>query len=298
MFHLPLLNALKTFVIAGHYLNFTKASEDLLVSPSAVSHQIKILEEYIGVKLFIRENRNLTLTIEGTQLHASLEGPFNQIARTLHNTLQNRERETLNVSLRPFFSSTWLAPRLNGFLRDNPQIQINLTHGIIAPDFLTNHIDVAIVWGKGNWKGIEAKLLMPGNLAPVCSPILIEQQGYPKNPSDLKNYTLIHDEDHSAWDTWLDQSGTENIGFKAGLIIDDTNVRVQSILNGQGIMLGCPTLLKEYLDDGRLVKLFESCLNDYSYYLVYSKNALLTHNMKIFIDWITSEALISINPEL
>lgn len=298
MFHLPLLNSLKTFVVAGHYLNFTKASEDLLVSPSAVSHQIRVLEDYLGFKLFTRKNRNLTFTVEGAQLHASLEEPFNQIARTLHNVLQNRGIEILNISLRPFFSNVWLTKRLNSFWEENPQIQINLTHSIKIPNFSTDNIDIAIVWGKGNWTGMKVKLLVPSKLTPICSPILINQQGYPKNPSELKRYALIHDEDHSAWRTWLDQSGAKNVSCKNNLIIDDTNVRVQSVINGQGIMLGSPTLLKNYLDNGNLVQLFDSYLDDYAYYLIYSESLLLTDSMKIFIDWVTSEAKISNNTEV
>jgi LysR family glycine cleavage system transcriptional activator len=103
MFHLPLLNALKTFVVAGHYLNFTRAADDLLVSPSAVSHQIRILEDYLCIKLFVRQNRTLTLTDEGAHLHAALEGPFDHIARAIQNALQNRGTESLRIALRPFF---------------------------------------------------------------------------------------------------------------------------------------------------------------------------------------------------
>ncbi|MDO6564542.1 LysR substrate-binding domain-containing protein [Amphritea sp. 1_MG-2023] len=290
MLHLPLLNALKTFVIAGHYLNFTKAAEDLLVSPSAVSHQVKVLEEYLGFKLFIRQNRTLTLTIDGAHLHASLEGPFDQIARALQDTLQNRGRESLRIALRPFLSSAWLAPRLNSFWGKHSQIEIDLIHNIKMPDFMRDHIDIAIVWGKGDWPGMEAKLLIPGDLTPVCGACLIEQHGRPKSPAELSDHTLIHDEDRSAWDAWLEKSGVGSVNCKANLIIDDTNVRIQSILNGQGIMLGCPTLLRKELDEGVLVQLFETCLDTYGYYLIYPENIQLTPNMETFIDWIFSEA--------
>nr|WP_320136620.1 LysR substrate-binding domain-containing protein [uncultured Amphritea sp.] len=290
MLHLPLLNALKTFVIAGHYLNFTKASEYLLVSPSAVSHQIKVLEDYLGFKLFIRKNRTLTLTIDGAHLHASLVGPFDQIARAIQDTLNNRGRESLNIALRPFFSSAWLAPRLNSFWGKNPKIEIDLTHSIKMTDFMSDHIDIAIVWGKGDWPGVETKFLIPGNLTPICAPSLIEQHERPKTPADLTNYTLIHDEDRSAWDAWLEKSGAGSVNCKTNLIIDDTNVRIQSILNGQGVMLGCPTLLRKELDDGRLVQLFDTYLDTYAYYLVYPEKMQLTDNMEIFIDWLINEA--------
>lgn len=289
MLHLPLLNALKTFVVAGHYLNFTKASEDLLVSPSAVSHQIRVLEDYLGFKLFIRQNRTLSLTIDGAHLHTALEGPFDQIARALQDTLHNRGRESLNIALRPFLSSAWLAPRLNNFWGLNPKIEIDLTHTIKVPDFMTDNVDLGIIWGKGDWPDMEAKFLLPGDLTPICSASLIEQQGRPKTPADLCDYTLIHDEDRSAWDAWLEKSGAGNVSCKANLIIDDTNVRVQSIINGQGVMLGCPTLLKRDLEEGRLVQLFDICLDTYSYYLVYPKKMQLTRNMETFVNWILQQ---------
>lgn len=286
MFHLPLLNALKTFVVAGHYLNFTKAADELLVSPSAVSHQIRVLEDYLGVKLFVRQKRALFLTPEGAQLHEALEAPFDQISRAVQNTVQNRTRESLHISLRPFFSSAWLAPRLNSFWGQNPKIEIDLTHTIKAPNFMSDQIDLGIIWGKGDWPDLESKFLLPGNLTPICSASLIEKQGRPQTPEDLNRFTLIHDEDKSAWDAWMKKSGAGDLNCQGNLTIDDTNVRVQSTLNGQGIMLGCPTLLHRELEDGELVQLFDVCLDTYAYYLVYPKKLQLTKNMEIFIDWI------------
>lgn len=286
MMHLPLLNALKTFVVAGRYLNFTKAAEDLLVSPSAVSHQIRVLEEYLEVKLFIRQSRALSLTQEGEELHAALVGPFDAIARAIQNVLQYKRRESINIALRPFFSGGWLAPRLNLFWGQHPDIEIDLIHMIKAPDFNSDNIDLAILWGKGDWPGMEVKLLLPGALTPICSAELLEREGRPTSPAELSRFTLIHDEDRSAWDAWLSKAGAGNVSSKGKLIIDDTNVRVQSIQNSQGIMLGCPILLKPQLDSGRLVQLFDICLDTYNYYLVYPKNQVLSDSMTTFIDWL------------
>lgn len=286
MLHLPLLNALKTFVVAGRYLNFTKAAEELLVSPSAVSHQIRVLEEYLEVKLFIRQSRALSLTIEGEQLHAALVGPFDAIARAIQNTQQFKRRESINIALRPFFSGGWLAPRLNLFWGQHSDIEIDLIHMIKAPEFGSDNIDLAILWGKDEWPGMEVKLLLPGNLTPICSAELLEREVRPTHPSELSRFTLIHDEDRSAWDAWLSKADAGNVSSRGKLIIDDTNVRVQSIQNSQGIMLGCPLLLKPHLDSGRLVQLFDICLDTYNYYLVYPKNKVLSDSLTTFIDWL------------
>lgn len=292
MLHLPLLNALKTFVVAGSHLNFTRAADDLLVSPSAVSHQIRVLEEYLEIKLFIRQNRALSLTPEGLRLHQALKQPFDQIARAIQDTARNRDTGSLRIALRPFFSGVWLAHRLNGFWGKWPQIRIDLIHTIKMLDFNTENIDLGILWGKGDWPGLQSHLLVPGNLAPICSAEFIKEHGRPATPADLAKYTLIHDEDHSAWDAWVEKAnaGAGALDFSANLTIDDTNVRLQSILNNQGIMLGCPTMLKKFLDDGKLVQLFDICLDTYSYYLVYPKELQLTKSMQIFVDWLLAEA--------
>lgn len=286
MLHLPLLNALKTFVVAGRYLNFTKAAEELLVSPSAVSHQIRVLEEYLEVKLFIRQKRTLSLTVEGAQLHGAVLGPFDAISRAIQNTLQYKRRESINIALRPFFSGAWLAPRLNLFWGQYPDIEIDLMHMIKAPEFGIDNIDLAILWGKGDWPDMEVMLLLPGNLTPVCSAELLAREGRPTSPNELNRFTLIHDEDRSGWDAWLAKAGASNVSGKGNLIIDDTNVRLQSIQNSQGIMLGCPSLLKADLDSGRLVQLFDISLDTYGYYLVYPKKQLLTERLSTFIDWL------------
>lgn len=286
MLHLPLLNALKTFVVAGRYLNFTKAAEELLVSPSAVSHQIRVLEEYLEVKLFIRQSRALSLTVEGELLHMALIGPFDAIARAIQNVLQYKRRESINIALRPFFSGGWLAPRLNLFWGQYPNIEIDLIHMIKAPEFGCDDIDLAILWGKGEWPGMEVKFLLPGNLTPICSAELLEREGRPTSPAELSRFILIHDEDRSVWDAWFNKAGVGNVSSKGKLVIDDTNVRVQSIQNSQGIMLGCPLLLKPHLESGRLVQLFDICLDSYNYYLVYPKNQILSDSLTTFIDWL------------
>lgn len=289
MLHLPLLNALKTFVVAGNHLNFTKAADELLVSPSAVSHQIRVLEEYLGLKLFVRKNRSLTLTQEGVQLHHDLQGPFDQISKAIQYAVKDRNQGALKIALRPFFSSSWLAQRLSLFWGKHPEIAIDLIHTIKVPDFYRDNIDLGIVWGKGDWPDVDVELLLEGNLTPICSRKLLEEKGLVSTPLDLDRFTLIHDEDHSAWECWLKKAGVPlDTCMKNSHIIDDTNVRVQAILNGQGVMLGCPTLLAPEIESGELVRLFDLSLDSYSYYLVTPKGMATSRAVKTFVDWIIS----------
>ncbi len=288
--YLPLLNALKTFVVAAYRLNFTKASEDLLVSPSAISHQIRILEDYLGFKLFFRKNRSLALTQEGQILYQSLEEPFNQINKALQNFLSRKEKTHLNISLRPFLSGTWLAGKLSDFWAKYPSIGINLIHNIEIPDFLQSNINLAIIWGKGDWSNLTYIRLIPGDLTPICSAHYLEKHGRPSSPEQLREHLLIHDEDHTAWSAWFLKTTGDKSFSKKGLNIDDTNVRLQAIKNDQGVMLGCPYLLKPQLESGSLVRLFDACLDDYSYYLAYPKNVVLSEKEQLFFDWLVEEA--------
>ncbi|GGK57203.1 LysR substrate-binding domain-containing protein [Amphritea balenae] len=290
MAYIPLMNALKTFVVAGKYLNFTKAADELLVSPSAVSHQIKTLEEYLGIRLFSRTSRSMLLTDEGYRLYTSLDEPFKAIAGAVRDTMAVKKQENLHISLRPFFSVSWLAPRLRNFWLDNSDTQVDLIHRNMAPDFRAENIDAAIIWGKGEWSGADSELLIPGELTPVCSPAFILEHGRPQQPSDLAVHTFIHDTDYAPWREWMDLAGADAVRCESGLIFDDTNVRLQAILNGQGIMLGCPLLLQKELQNGTLVRLFDIELTDYAYYIAWPDFKQPDRKTAAFIDWIGQEA--------
>ncbi len=287
---LPLLNALKTFIVSAHRLNFTRASEDLLVSPSAISHQIRILEEYLGFKLFLRKNRHLSLTQEGLMLFKHIEGPFNQINKALHNAKVPRGKMRLNVSLRPFISGIWLTRQLSDFWAQHPLIEVNLIHSVGIPDFFHDNINLAIIWGKGDWPNLHTTLIIPGELTPICTPAYLAAHGHPQRPEDLRQHVLIHDENHSAWESWLQQTTGSNRLGQHNLNIDDTNVRLQAAQNGQGVMLGCPTLLKGLIDRGEVVPIFNAHLTEYSYYIAYPKNMVLNEKERLFVDWIQQAA--------
>ena len=288
---LPLLNALKTFIVSAQRLNFTKASEDLLVSPSAISHQIKILEEYLGYKLFFRKNRRLILTHEGEQLFVKLEKPFQEINHALVESRTPRGKMRINLSLRPFISSMWLTGQLEFFWKTHSLIEIHLIHSLLPPDFQRDHIKFAIVWGKNDWVDCEVIKLVPGNLTPICSREYLNKMGPFESLEQLKNATLLHEESNLAWTEWVQKKFHSAVLGHNNVYIDDTNVRLQSVRNHQGIMLGCPFLQKPFLDSGELVQLFNEVLEDYAYFLIYPKSAQLNEREIEFIDWLKSIAV-------
>ena len=183
-----------------------------------------------------------------------------------------------------------MAGKLSDFWAKYPSIGINLIHNIEIPDFLQSNINLAIIWGKGDWSNLTYIRLIPGDLTPICSAHYLEKHGRPSSPEQLREHLLIHDEDHTAWSAWFLKTTGDKSFSKKGLNIDDTNVRLQAIKNDQGVMLGCPYLLKPQLESGSLVRLFDACLDDYSYYLAYPKNVVLSEKEQLFFDWLVEEA--------
>ena len=287
---LPALNALRTFTVAAQRLNFRQAAEDLLVSPSAISHQIKWLEEYLGCKLFLRKSRNIELTEEGRFLFSKLERPFSEIAQALADVRMPYGRSKITISLRPFVSTMWFTKILSDLWFKHPTIQVNLIHNLQTPDFSRDNIDFAIVWGKSSsWPQLITHQVVPGDLTPVCTPQYLEKYGAINKPADLRERTLIHDEGPLAWDEWFLKADGKPASLRQSFNIDDTNVRLKTVLDSQGVMLSCPTLLKEYLDKGDLVLLFpEIRLEDYAYFLAYPKDSELNEQAKFFVDWLKS----------
>jgi LysR family glycine cleavage system transcriptional activator len=276
--------------VAAQRLNFRQAAEDLLVSPSAISHQIKWLEEYLGCKLFLRKSRNIELTEEGRFLFSKLERPFSEIAQALADVRMPYGRSKITISLRPFVSTMWFTKILSDLWFKHPTIQVNLIHNLQTPDFSRDNIDFAIVWGKSSsWPQLITHQVVPGDLTPVCTPQYLEKYGAINKPADLRERTLIHDEGPLAWDEWFLKADGKPASLRQSFNIDDTNVRLKTVLDSQGVMLSCPTLLKEYLDKGDLVLLFpEIRLEDYAYFLAYPKDSELNEQAKFFVDWLKS----------
>ena len=288
----PLLNALRTFTVSAQRLNFTKAAEDLLVSPSAVSHQVKVLEEYLGCKLFLRKNRSLELTDKGQFLFERLQRPFYEINQALSELRMPHGKSRINLSLRPFVSSMWFTRQLQDFWFKHPDIEINLLHRLQAPDFFRDNINFAIVWGKqGDWPHLNTLRIIPGNLTPVCAPSYLKTHGQIQSAADLNQHVLIHEENHVCWQQWLHKAASLELTAKKSFHIDDTNVRMNAVLNGQGVMLGCPALLQPLIEKQEIVQLFDVYLDEYAYFLAYPMQANLGSQEQEFIDWVASIAI-------
>lgn len=284
---LPPLNSLKAFEAAGRLLSFTRAAEELSVTQAAVSHQVKLIEEYLGISLFDRYPRRLSLTAQGKALLPEVIEAFDRVSTAISTIKQDQGSNMLSVRLAPSFAARWLSPRLKYFWLQYPEIDLSLYHAHPAVDFSRENIDIAVTYGKGDWPDVVAEPLLSLDFFPVCTPAFMNNHKPLSNIENLRYYTLLHDADNECWADWVKLAGLEGITVDKGTMIDDTNVLIQAALDGQGVALGSSTFVQEYLDSGRLIKPFDITLrNDFAYYIVCPHEHLKRPAVKAFKNWL------------
>lgn len=287
---LPPLNTLKTFEVAARHLSFTQASLELNVTPSAISHQIKLLEESLGVRLFRRENNRLLLTDAGNYLLPECTRSFSHLLEVTQRVREVGTGRPLTIALRPYFAQKWLMPRASLFWQQHPDIELSLHHTIQFSPTSLDACDIAIAWGSGLFPGLESYLLVNGDLTPVCNASVLKRLGETPDVSSLTGQVLLDEESPENWDRWLELSGQPRLKPFKRVSIDDTNVRLHAALDGQGIMLTCLSLLERELREGTLIAPFPCVLPSYSYYLLYRPDVLSNPKAQIFIDWLKTQA--------
>jgi LysR family glycine cleavage system transcriptional activator len=282
----PSLNFLNTFESVARHLSFTNAA----VTQAAVSHQIKALEEYLGVKLFHREKRKVLLTDEGQKLLPSVVSGLQGIADSLDNIRNYETEDTIVVGVGSSFSANWLVHRLGAFYQKYPEVNLHLKISNNDPAFGADGTDLAVVWGKGDWQGLMCEKLMVVEFTPVCSPDLLKKTHPLKTPEDLIHYPLLDDPDYNIWQEWMEEAGIPERKYKRRTVIRDSNVLIHSTLEGHGISLCAVGIVQEYLDSGRLIRPFElSITGGGFYYLVYPEKALRKPLVRLFKTWLLKE---------
>jgi LysR family glycine cleavage system transcriptional activator len=291
------LNALRAFEAAARCLSFQGAAAQLFVTPAAVSHQVKHLEAYLGVKLFHRGNRTVELTAEGQALAASLSELFGLLDLALDRATAPMTAN-LRVSTMESFAAKWLAPRLHRFHRDCPDLKVRIETGNEHADVARGAIDVAIRYGSGGYSGVFAEQLMDAPVFPVCAPSLVNDQQRPlRKPEDLSHHTLLHDESATGrlgvpdWSAWLKASGATRVDATRGPVFASIYLAQEAAVAGHGVALGVAPLVEEDLERGRLIKPFEHSLaNAYAFWIVHRQGAETNPAVDAFCKWLRKEA--------
>ena len=287
---LPPLNALRAFEAGARHLNFTRAADELAVTPTAVSHQVRQLEDWFGVPLFSRARRQLRLTDAGAQLYPAMSETLDRIAEISCRIRETPDRPTLTVSVTPTFGSRWLASRLGRFWMTHPDIDLRIHHSVHLADFTRDDVDMAIRWGLGQWPNTVSEKLMDAVAVPLCSPSLLDGPKPLVTLSDLRHHVLLHEKDYQEWTEWLIAAGVTDVDARRGPVIDDPNAIVSAAIEGHGIFLGTPAMMTAEIDAGLLVRPFAtSNEREPAYYLVYSEEAIQQPKIRSFRDFILSE---------
>ena len=296
---LPPLNALRAFESAGRHLSFTKAAAELNVTPAAISHQVKTLEELLEVPLFRRLTRALRLTDAGQAALPTLSQGFDKLAQGVEQMHAHCESGVLTISVSPSFGAMWLVPRLEHFRSRHPDIEIRIDGTDRLVDLARDNVDVALRYGPGGYKGVRTDRLFSQVNTPVCSPALLSGAHPLEQPDDLRHHTLLHvdwKDAEASWRMWLLAAGLHDIDPTRGPHFTMENMAVQAALDGHGVALIGDILVADDLASGRLVRPFDSSFSTpltFSYYLLSAKDSAEQPKVAAFREWLLEEARVS-----
>lgn len=290
------LNALRVYEASARHLSFVKASEELSVTPAAISHQVKNLEEYLGLQLFRRQSRGLLLTESGQLLLTELRDVFLRLDKAMEQVIISSAPKSITLSVAPTFAVMWLIPRLQKFYVLHPGIDVRISTSLDLVDFKHDDFDAAIRLGNGQWFGLEAIKLFDESVTPMCSPRLLESADGLNSPDDLCKHVLLHnhsmdyDPQAPTWDTWLKSAGASHVEASRGTHFSLPDHGLQASIDGAGVVLGWRDLAAADIAAGRIVAPFDLVLPlGSSFYLVYPEAHESRPNIAAFRNWLLKE---------
>ncbi len=290
MRRLPPLGALRAFEAAARHLNFTQAAAELFVTQAAISHQVRQLEQWLGLRLFERRGHSLTMTEKGRGYLAEITVALDRIASATARVKDGFDGP-LRVTVLPSFATCWLLPRLEAFQAQHPDIELKMTVSARRWDGVDDRFDVGIRSGLGRWPHLSAELIARESLSPVCAPSVAAGPPALRGPADLRRAKLLHDTPSDGWRIWCEHARVTDLDLRKGLAFDDASLALQAAIQGQGVALGRLTLAERDLREGRLVQPFEVTVpNDYSYWLVYPPAKAERSDVAAFRAWLLAQA--------
>ena len=294
---MPPLNALRAFEAAGRHLSFTRAADELCVTPAAISQQVKTLEAYLGLKLLRRKGRGLELTEIGRSCLPEVHEGFDRLSASMERLAQRDAGELLTVSVSPCFGNIWLAPRLPRFQAMYPDIDVRVLAIIHQLAAGRDNSDIAVRYIPGPFPASTVEALMPERVFPVCSPQLAEGKPPLRSPQDLRHHRLLHDETTRAiegfpdWRRWLAAAGVTGVDAQRGSRLTLSSMVLQAAIRSEGVALARSVLVEDDLASGRLVRPFDfEFPQSFGYYLVAAEADQKQKKIRAFWDWIMNEA--------
>jgi len=284
---LPPLHALAVFEAAARHNSFTKAADELCVTHSAISHHIKHLEEHLGVRLFVRLSRAVVLTNEGRSFLAEVKTALEALEAASLKISRSESTRTLRVNVLQPFAGNWLVGRLEQFLQDHPEIDLEIEATQREDARALDEVDISVRYGRGDWKGVSAVKLLDVDLFPVCSSAYLEKIGGVEQPEDLCKAVLLR---HSMepWETWFRAVGLQSTAAM-GPLFSDARIMLDAAASGQGIALARSVLAEKDMQAGRLVRLLNMTVPaPGAYYALFRPGSRSRPEVDAFIAWLIS----------
>lgn len=287
---MPPLAAVRVFEAAARHLSFTRAGEELGMSQAAVSYQIKLIEERVGLPLFLRRPRGLVLTEAGERLRPMLTEAFDLIAAGFGQVMAD-DNPLLLLSVVPTFSAAWLAPRIGFFQMQYPNIGVRMASTREVVDFRRDEVDIAVRAGRGPWPGLVQHRLFATGFTPILAPTLLARLGPLKEPADLLDAPLLDPHD-LWWPLWFAAAGVSGFDPTRRPFSDmgDQHVVARAAIAGHGVAILTPVFHDEALRDGRLVQPFELVADEqHFYWLCYAESRRNVPKIRAFREWLLAE---------
>ncbi|KAF1046794.1 MAG: Glycine cleavage system transcriptional activator [Herbaspirillum frisingense] len=288
---LPNLAALRAFDAAARYECFSRAAEEIHVTPGAVSHQVRALEEELGLQLFIRHGKRISVTETGQRFATTIRKSLSEIALAAEHLRSLSRQQRLVISSTPSFASRWLAPRLWKFIDAHPEIEVVLQSGSHLSDLRLDGVDVGLRFGRGGYSGVVSEKLSDDYYYPVAAPGYRDKRGKkPAKPADLAQCVLLRMDQRESWQPWLSRAGLTLPEPSGGLVIEDSSLTLREAAKGCGVALSRHMIASQEIAAGELVRLFDVALkSDEAYYFVHLPEGLEKPAIAAFKAWIFEE---------
>jgi LysR family glycine cleavage system transcriptional activator len=283
---------MRAFEAAGRLSSIRRAAAELHVTPAAISRQVKVLEAYLGIQLFSRGNRAVTLTPAGQQYLSEISTHVAAIRRVTGKLIEARGRRVLHIRAYTTFAMRWLIPRLSSFHSSHPEVEVSLTTSLDWVDFDREHVDAAIRLGTGDWAGVQADRLVANELVPVCSPALVASAAMPLKPDYLRQQILLHSLARpDDWANWLQAAKVIDLDCYSGLKYESSVLAYQAAIEGHGFAIAQRVLVDSDLQSGRLAAPFDLTLDmgRNTYYLVFPTSRQPSPELALFRRWLSSQ---------
>lgn len=281
------LNALRAFEASVRHLNFTRAGMELFVSQAAVSQQVRLLEEKLGVTLFKRLSRGLELTDEARLLYSKISEGFNSIEKAYRQFEGGAIREALTISCVGTFALGWLLPKIEDFQQKHPSIELSIQTNNNVVSIAGEGVDFAIRYGSGNWASSHNQLLFEAPLTLLCRP---ETAMRLLTPGDIIGEKLLRSYRHEEWDNWFAAAGIAPFRVN-GPVFDSSRLIIDAVMIIDGVALAPDIMFEPEIKQGLLVRPFDIYSGDDGYWLTWQRARKITHSMQIFREWIINEII-------